>query len=63
MKLEIQDNDGIFTFLSLGIFDKYLEGKLINDEDDSVVRPSESYLNCGYVPVYFGFTKKQLKNH
>jgi len=40
LKLEIQDNDGIFTFLSLGIFDKYLEGKLINDEDDSVVRPS-----------------------
>ncbi|WP_172655017.1 hypothetical protein [Clostridium sp. C8] len=39
IELEIQDNDGVGTFLSIGIFDKYLEGKLINDEDDSVVRP------------------------
>ncbi|MDR9792404.1 hypothetical protein GBG21_02115 [Aeribacillus pallidus] len=39
IELEIQDNDGVVTFLSLGIFDKYLEGKLINDGDDSVVRP------------------------
>jgi len=39
IELEIQDNDGVVTFISLGIFDKYIEGKLINDEDDSVVRP------------------------
>ncbi|WP_346936029.1 hypothetical protein [Clostridium sp.] len=38
IELEIQDNDRVVTFLSLGIFDKYIEGKLINDEDDSVVR-------------------------
>ncbi|MBP8976791.1 MAG: hypothetical protein KBG83_08755 [Bacteroidetes bacterium] len=38
IELEAQDNDGIVTFLSLGIFDKYLEGKLIN-EDDSIFRP------------------------
>ena len=39
IELEFQDNDGVVTFISLGIFDKYIEGKLINDEDDSVVRP------------------------
>lgn len=38
IELEIQDTDGIVTFLSLGIFEKYIEGKLIN-EDDSIVRP------------------------
>jgi len=27
------------TFLCLGIFDKYISGKLISDQDDSVVRP------------------------
>jgi hypothetical protein len=39
IELGIQDNDGVVTLLSLGIFDKYLEGKLINDEDEGVVRP------------------------
>ena len=38
IELEIQDTDGVVTFLSLGIFEKYIEGKLIN-EDDSIVRP------------------------
>lgn len=38
IELEIQDADGVVTFLSLGIFEKYIEGKLIN-EDDSIVRP------------------------
>ena len=38
IELEIQDKDGVVTFLSLGIFEKYIEGKLIN-EDDSIVRP------------------------
>lgn len=39
IEIEFQDNDGIVTFLCLSIFDKYLEGELINCEDDSVVRP------------------------
>lgn len=38
IELEIQDTDGVVTFLSLGIFEKYIEGKLIT-EDDSIVRP------------------------
>ena len=38
IELEIQDTDGVVTFLSLGIFEKYIEGKLIN-EDNSIVRP------------------------
>lgn len=38
IELEIQDTDGVVTFLSFGIFEKYIEGKLIN-EDDSIVRP------------------------
>lgn len=38
IELEIQDTDGVVTFLSLNIFEKYIEGKLIN-EDDSIVRP------------------------
>lgn len=38
IELEIQDADGVVTFLSLGIFEKYIEGKLIT-EDDSIVRP------------------------
>lgn len=39
LDIELRDKDGIVTFLCLSIFDKYLEGKLIKDEDDSVVRP------------------------
>ena len=42
IELEFQDKDGIVTFLSLGIFDKYITGKLISDEDDSVVRPMKT---------------------
>lgn len=38
IELEIQDADGVVTFLSLGIFEKYIERKLIT-EDDSIVRP------------------------
>lgn len=37
-ELELQD-DGIVTFLSLNIFEKYIKGKLISGEDDSIVRP------------------------
>lgn len=39
IEIEIQDDDGIVTFLSLNIFDKYLEGKLINGDDDCIFRP------------------------
>lgn len=38
IELELQDTDKIVTFLSLGIFEKYIAGKLIN-EDDSIARP------------------------
>ena len=40
IELELQDTDGIVTFLSLNIFEKYIEGKLIN-EDDSIARPTK----------------------
>lgn len=39
IEMELQDEDGVVTFLSLNIFEKYVEGKLISGEDDSVVRP------------------------
>lgn len=39
IELEFQDDDRVVTFLCLGIFDKYISGRLISDEDDSVVRP------------------------
>lgn len=38
IELELQDTDKIVTFLSLGVFEKYIAGKLIN-EDDSIARP------------------------
>ena len=38
IELELQDNDKIVTFLSLGIFEKYIAGKLIN-EDNSIAHP------------------------
>ena len=38
IELELQATDKIVTFLSLGIFEKYIAGKLIN-EDDSIARP------------------------
>lgn len=38
IELELQDADKIVTFLSLGIFKKYITGKLIN-EDGSIARP------------------------
>ena len=39
IEMEFQDDDGIVTFLSLGIFEKYIEGKLISGETDEVMRP------------------------
>ena len=40
LEIEFQDEDGVVNFLCLSIFDKYLEGKLINDDDDGVMRPT-----------------------
>ena len=39
IEMEFQDNDGIVTFISLGIFEKYIEGKLISSETDEIMRP------------------------
>lgn len=39
IEIEFQDTDGIVTFLSLGIFEKYLKGNLISEDGLSVVRP------------------------
>lgn len=39
IEMELQDKDEVVTFLPLSIFEKYIEGKLISGEDDSVVRP------------------------
>ncbi len=39
IEMEFQDKDGVVTFLSLGIFEKYIEGKLINGETDDIMRP------------------------
>lgn len=40
LDIEFQDDDGVVSFPCLSIFDKYLEGKLIVDEDDSIMRPT-----------------------
>ncbi|WP_459830959.1 hypothetical protein [Clostridium carnis] len=39
LELEFQDDDKVVTFLCLNIFEKYLNGKLIDDNDE-VVRPT-----------------------
>lgn len=39
IEMEFQDKQGVVTFLSLGIFEKYIEGKLISEETDEVMRP------------------------
>ncbi len=39
IEMEFQDDDGVVTFLSLGIFEKYIEGKLISGETDEIMRP------------------------
>lgn len=41
IEMEFQDKDGVVTFLSLGIFEKYITGKLINGEMDEVMRPTK----------------------
>ena len=42
LEVEFQDKDKITTFLSLNVFDKYLEGKLEDSEDGSIKRPTFS---------------------
>ena len=39
IEMEFQDADGVVTFLSLGIFEKYLNGNLISEDGMSIVRP------------------------
>jgi len=38
IEMELRDKDGIVTCLALGIFEKYITGKLIDGETDEVVR-------------------------
>lgn len=37
LEMELHDKDGVVTFLSLNIFEKYIQGKLISGEDDSII--------------------------
>lgn len=39
IEMEFQDKDGVVTFLSLGIFEKYIQGNLISGETDEIMRP------------------------
>ena len=39
IEMELQDDDKVVTFLSLGIFEKYIKGNLISEDGNSVVRP------------------------
>lgn len=38
IEMEFQDDDEVVTFLSLNLFEKYLDGNLISDDGSSVVR-------------------------
>lgn len=42
LEIELQDDDGIVTFLCLSIFDKYIEGKLLPEFGDTPIRPMHS---------------------
>lgn len=37
IEMELQDDEKVVTFLSLNIFEKYVTGKLISGEDDSII--------------------------
>ncbi|MFQ7521930.1 MAG: hypothetical protein ACLRLW_01740 [Terrisporobacter sp.] len=39
IEMEFQDDDEVVTFLSLNLFEKYLDGNLISEDGSSVVRP------------------------
>ncbi|SHH77232.1 hypothetical protein [Clostridium magnum] len=43
IEMEFQDKDGTVTFLSLGIFEKYITGNLISGETDDVMRPIKKF--------------------
>lgn len=38
LEMELHDKDEVVTFLSLNIFGKYVQGKRISGEDDSIIR-------------------------
>lgn len=40
LEIEFQDEDGVVNFVCLSIFDKYLEGKLISEDGNEIVRPT-----------------------
>ena len=44
LELELQDDDGIVTFLCLAMFDDYLEGKLLPEVGVDPVRPVYSLI-------------------
>jgi hypothetical protein len=39
LEIELQDKDGIVTFIGLESFENYLDGKFISEDGDEVVRP------------------------
>jgi hypothetical protein len=40
LELEFQDDDKVVTFLSLNIFDKYINGNLLSEDGENVMRPT-----------------------
>lgn len=39
LEIELQDKDGIVTFIGLESFENYLDGKFISEDGDEIVRP------------------------
>lgn len=39
IEMEFQDPDCVVTFLSLGIFEKYIKGNLISEDGSEIMRP------------------------
>lgn len=39
LEIDLQDKDGIVTFVPLCIFEKYIDGKLISEDGTSIMRP------------------------
>lgn len=40
LEIELQDEDGVVTFVGLEAFDNYVDGKFIAEDSDEIVRPS-----------------------
>lgn len=40
LQIEFTDHDGIVSFPCISIFDKYLEGKLISEDGNGIIRPT-----------------------